>query len=63
MAYIFHFILDKKQCSAVKPELRSDCGWGGINKKDCERIGCCHDDTIADTFYCYCPASKLSFSI
>ena len=54
------FILDNKKCSAIKPQARADCGWGGINKKSCEQIGCCHDDTIPDEFYCYCPASKLS---
>ncbi|XP_028404446.1 ATP-binding cassette sub-family A member 1-like [Dendronephthya gigantea] len=51
----FHNYTGNGKCSAVKPELRSDCGWGGINKKSCAKIGCCYDDSISDKFYCYCP--------
>ena len=36
----------------VDPAKRTDCGFH-ISKESCEAKGCCYDDTLPGTFYCF----------
>ena len=37
----------------VHPDERKDCGWIGISRATCESRGCCYDDTIPNTKWCF----------
>ena len=37
----------------VAPEDRTDCGYAGIGEAGCSQRGCCYDNSIPDTFWCF----------
>ena len=37
----------------IAPEDRRDCGYAGIGEAGCLERGCCYDNTIPDTFWCF----------
>jgi hypothetical protein len=37
----------------VAPKDRDDCGWNGITADRCLARGCCFDDTVEDSIWCY----------
>ena len=37
----------------VAPEDRTDCGYAGIDEAGCSQRGCCYDNSIPDTFWCF----------
>ncbi|KAM8976960.1 uncharacterized protein RCH25_036908 [Pelodytes ibericus] len=39
----------------VQPKSRDECGYPGINADDCQSKGCCYDDSISDSIWCYNP--------
>nr|XP_060626264.1 putative gastrointestinal growth factor xP4 [Anolis sagrei ordinatus]XP_060626265.1 putative gastrointestinal growth factor xP4 [Anolis sagrei ordinatus]XP_060626266.1 putative gastrointestinal growth factor xP4 [Anolis sagrei ordinatus] len=39
----------------IKPEARMQCGYEGISRKRCKRIGCCFDPTVSGASMCFHP--------
>ncbi|CAI5772501.1 Uncharacterized protein PODLI_1B042762 [Podarcis lilfordi] len=39
----------------TEPQARVDCGYQGITRKRCKRIGCCFDRKASDTSMCFYP--------
>ena len=37
----------------VAPEDRRECGYAGIGEADCLERGCCYDNSISDTIWCF----------
>ena len=37
----------------VAPEDRRECGYAGIGEADCLERGCCYDNSIPDTIWCF----------
>ena len=46
-------VLLTETCIGIAPKKRKDCGYGGITPQECERKGCCFDDTIRDVNWCF----------
>ena len=44
----------------VKAQDRTDCGWLGINKAECNKRGCCWDDKTKKAQFCFYPKSKYA---
>ncbi|KAJ7320599.1 hypothetical protein JRQ81_020110 [Phrynocephalus forsythii] len=42
----------------IKPEARLDCGYEGITRKRCQRIGCCFDPTSSGAPVCFHPTTN-----
>ncbi|XP_019620833.1 PREDICTED: uncharacterized protein LOC109467329 [Branchiostoma belcheri] len=38
---------------ATPHENRVDCGWAGIAPGECTGLGCCYDDSVWDTIWCF----------
>lgn len=49
-------------CS-VKPEDRNDCGWLGIDRKNCEDRGCCYNDSVKGAKFCFYPTGWYTVNI
>ncbi|XP_042314322.1 trefoil factor 3 [Sceloporus undulatus] len=39
----------------IEPEARMQCGYEGISRKRCKRIGCCFDPTVSGPSMCFHP--------
>ncbi|XP_033002968.1 putative gastrointestinal growth factor xP4 isoform X2 [Lacerta agilis] len=39
----------------IEPQARVDCGYQGITRKRCKRIGCCFDRKASDASMCFYP--------
>ncbi|KAH0624810.1 hypothetical protein JD844_032637, partial [Phrynosoma platyrhinos] len=39
----------------IEPEARMHCGYEGISRKRCKRIGCCFDPTVSGASMCFHP--------
>lgn len=37
----------------MKPSTRTDCGYPGMKRDECEKRGCCWDDTINGVHWCF----------
>ena len=44
---------------------RINCGWGGIKDWECQSKGCCFDQSVPNTLWCFYPAAgkKLNPSL
>ncbi|CAH3038143.1 unnamed protein product, partial [Porites evermanni] len=47
----------------VKAQDRTDCGWFGINKAECNKRGCCWDDKTKKAQFCFYPKSHKCYGI
>ena len=47
------------ECAAVPKEQRTDCGWGGITRKQCLDKGCCFDNTQQGVNWCFHPEGNV----
>ncbi|XP_028402781.1 integumentary mucin C.1-like [Dendronephthya gigantea] len=55
--------MDDTSCSCVHPNYRVDCGYDGIRWRECVLNGCCWDDSIKDTKWCFYPAGNCCSSV
>ena len=55
--YFLNLTVVEKDC-AVEAEDREDCGEPGITQTECEENGCCYDDKVPNTKWCFTPAQK-----
>ncbi|XP_078700977.1 adhesion G-protein coupled receptor G7-like [Branchiostoma floridae x Branchiostoma belcheri] len=48
-----------KKC-LVEPAVREDCGWPGISEEECRRRGCCFNQSIANSIWCFSKKGNLT---
>lgn len=47
------YTCNENMCGPVAPSQRVDCGWIGITKQQCGDKGCCWDESVPNSKWCY----------
>uniref|UniRef100_A0A8C5LY52 P-type domain-containing protein n=2 Tax=Leptobrachium leishanense TaxID=445787 RepID=A0A8C5LY52_9ANUR len=46
--------LEQHRCG-VQPKSRDECGYSDISPEECEHKGCCYDNSVQDSIWCFTP--------